>query len=383
MLNEDRVLTVATDARTNLKPAPVALACNDLQGLAALRRQWADMPMTPRVVHDRQEGIDNSWRGFDVRTLLIGEESGGRFTFHDIIIAPDAGLPAYHLENVDTYWCVLEGEVEATVGLRTELARQDSFAFIPPLTTQSIHNRSAAPARLFLWHSPAGCERAFAKAHQRYCRAPDSPAAAYLEDLAALGFVFHRSNEHVANDDRTNEPVARVPAQIETFEDFNKLRRQWTELPATPKLIHDRNLAPDIGMLGQDTKVLVSGDEGSGRCVVFSLTFDSGYRAVRHYQPSEEEIFLVLDGDFQLTAGNITTDLQRGGFGFVPRYGAHGFFIPEQKTNQQARVITINSPAGHERGFEMLVREAQSPRMMELAYAHGWRAHDEAPPAAS
>lgn len=379
--DQDRMLNQQTDARTNAQTHMLSLPSLDLGGLAKLRERWASLPTTPRVVLDRLEGIDNSWVGFDVRTILVGEQSAGRFTFHDVIIAPGAGLPEHHLHATDTYWVVLDGEVEMTVGVRRERTRRDGFAYIPEDTTQAIRNLGEAPARLFLWHSPAGIERAFAHAHQFWVDNPGATPEACQQALAVLGFSFHRSGEQLANDSRTNSSVARLESSVETFDDFAQMRNAWSQRRPVPKLVHDRSAAPDIPMSGQDTKVLLSGDEASGRCVVFHYGIDPGFRAPPHHQPSEEEIFLVLEGGLELTAGNVTESVPRGGFGFVPRYGTHGF--SNQSKDAQTRTITINSPAGHERGFEMIVREGPSPRLPDLLVAHGWRLHDAYDPQAS
>ena len=374
----DRALNRQTDARTDRHVNPLPLPSQDLAGLAQLREQWASMPMIPRLVPDRREGIDNSWAGFDVRTVLIGEQSAGRFTFHDVIVAPGASLAAHHLQGTDTYWVVLDGELEMTVGTRTERAARDAFAFIPENTTQAVHNRSGEPARLFIWYSPAGPERAFALAHQRWIENPHASPDACREALSLLGFTFHRQGEQLPNDNLVNAPVSRLEAQIETFDDYANLRKEWTRRLPVPKLVTGRRGVAEIPMVGQDTLVLLNGDEGSGRCVVFEYRHDPDYRAPAHHQPSEEEIFLILEGTLELTAGNATRNIPRGGFGFIPRYGTHGFV---NRTKTRTRTITINSPAGHERGFEMIVREGPSAKLPDLLVAHGWRVHEHyAPP---
>jgi quercetin dioxygenase-like cupin family protein len=375
---DDRRLNEATDARTNEQAPTLPMAGRGDQALAELRRRWADLPMIPKLVLDRSEGIDNSWPGFDVRTVLVGEESAGRFTFHDVIIAPGAGLPAHHLGGSDTYWCVLDGEVELTVGARTETARRDAFAYAPQDTTQAVRNGAQAPARLFLWHSPAGPERAFAAAHQLWRTEPGSPPHAYQEVLGELGFSFHGPEDRLANDSRTNATSERLEVSVNTFDDYAGLRAEWARRTPIPKLLHDRGAVADIPMKGQDTKVLLSGDEGSGRAVVMHYGIEPGYIAPSHHQPSEEEVFLVLEGRLELTLGNVTTSVPRGGFGFVPRYATHGFC---NLTAAETRTVTINSPAGHERGFEMIVREGSSEKLPDLLVAHGWHVHQAYQPA--
>jgi hypothetical protein len=54
---------------------------------------------------------------------------------------------------------------------------------------------------------------------------------------------------------------------------------------------------------------------------------------------------------------------------FAPRNATHAFHNP---TNAVTTFLTVNSPAGHERGFQMIAREQQSDRLEELLVAHGW-----------
>lgn len=368
-------LNEETDARTNQKVTPLPLPSPGEQGVRLLREEWAKLPMIPRVLHDRTEGRDASWPGFDVRTLLVGEESAGRFAIHDVIVAPNAELPAHHLAGSDTYLCMLDGELELTVGNITEVARKDSFAYIPDDTTQAMRNLSDKPARMFLWHSPAGAERAFAAANALWREQGDLPAEAYRKVLSEFGFRFHEDGERQPGDDFTNAPADRLAADIRTLDDFMALREAWRRRRPNPKLAHDWKTAMDVHVPGQDTKVFLSGDEGGGRCVVFHYGLEPGYRAPVHYQPTEEEIFMVLEGTLDLTAGNVTTELSAGGMGFVPRYGTHGFSNPMARG--LTRTMTVNSPAGHERAFaaavrELLVPNGPSERLPEVLVAHGW-----------
>lgn len=378
---ESRRLNEETNARTNQVVAQLPLPFTGEEGIAALRKQWAKMPMVPRVVAERMEGRDSSWPGFDVRTLVVAEESAGRFAIYDVIVAPGAQLPAFHLPTADTYLCMTAGELELTVGDVTGTAHKDTFAYVPGDTTQALRNTSDKPARLFLWHSPAGPERAFAAAHALWRERGDVAASAFRDVLADFGFRFHERGERQPGDDLTNTATDRLEARIETLGDFMALREGWRRRRPIPKLDHDWSAAMDVYVPGQDTKVLLSGDEGGGQSVVFQYSLEPGYRAPSHYQPTEEEIFMVLEGTLDLTAGNITTDLQVGGIGFVPRYGTHAFSNPMKAG--RTRTMTINSPAGHERAFvaavsEMTAPDGPSAKLPEILVAHGWHFHQPA-----
>lgn len=361
-----------TDLRTNQAVDSVAITLLNADDLAELRRHWADLPMIPRVLPKREDGVDNSWPGFDLRTLLLGEESGGRFTFHDIVVRPGAVLAAHHLADVDNYWYVVGGELELTIGDRAILAGPDTLGYAPRDTTQAIANRSDDDGRVIMWQSPAGYERAFAELHRLTQEQPDISESDCRAVLGRYGYQFHEGTVRLPNDTRVNARPERLEVDVQSLDDFNRLRADWARQRAVPRLVIERDQCPDIPMDGQDTKVLISGDESAGEAVVFHLGVDAGYLAVPHHQPAEEEIFLVLEGEVKLTVGNQTVVLGPGGFGFAPRNGTHSFQNPTAET---MRMVTINAPAGHERGFEMIVKEAGKDTFEAGLLAHGWRVH--------
>lgn len=370
----DESLNIASDARTNQPVDPGATAAGGAHDLQAARRAWAETPMIPRALRGRDDGIDNSWPGFDVRTILVGEESGGRFTFHNIVLAPGAGLPAHHLPDADSYWYVAGGTVELTIGDRVRQVGSGAFGYAPRETTQAIRNASPEPARVVLWQSPAGYERAFAALHAATAAGADD-AEARLRTLERFGVVVHRGPVTLANDARVNAAAARLDASIGSFDDFARLREEWSRRAPTPKLIERPTPYDRIALPGQDTAVLVSGDDTAGAAVVFHLVLHPGYGAPPHYQPSEEEIFLILDGELRLTVGTATAMLGPNAFGFSPRHGTHAF---KNVGPGLVRMITINAPAGHERGFEMLSTTTDEDRLGQVLVDHGWRMH---PPA--
>jgi uncharacterized cupin superfamily protein len=118
--------------------------------------------------------------------------------------------------------------------------------------------------------------------------------------------------------------------------------------------------------------MLLTGDESSGRAYVRFSTVSPGYVAQPHHQPTEEECFYVVEGELTLTIGSETRAVGPGGFGFAPRNATHGF---SNRSGSRTRVLVINSPAGHERGFEALLATREPERIPELLALHGWRVH--------
>ena len=68
--------------------------------------------------------------------------------------------------------------------------------------------------------------------------------------------------------------------------------------------------------------------------------------ATPHVHHDREEAFFVVDGNVTFLVDDARTDAQPGGFLLVPRETLHGF-----RSNGDARLIIIHSPAGFERFF--------------------------------
>jgi mannose-6-phosphate isomerase-like protein (cupin superfamily) len=368
------------DTLTNRFLDPLPFKVDGPEDLAALRHEWAKRESIPCVIPDRDAALDHSWPGIDVRTFLGGDNSSGRLSYHDIELQAGAGLARHFHESSHTYIYVLEGMVELTIGAVSEPSAAGTFGYAPPCTTQGVVNTGAVPARLYVAYVPAGADRAFAEAHQLWKTTGAMSQGPYLAILRKYGFHFDAS-QPLANDARTNAPVSRREANIESFEDFSALRETWKSRPATPKLVHGVEglrfaRLPDPPRDSHITSsVLVSGDEDSGRAAWFHCAMLPRYMAPPHHQSSEEEVFFVVEGEIDLICGTQFVRAGPGAFGFAPRNATHGF--SNALTTSTTRILTMNSPAGHERGAEMVARELSAPseRLPELLVAHGWSVH--------
>jgi mannose-6-phosphate isomerase-like protein (cupin superfamily) len=364
-----------TDARTNAVVPPVEFAIQTPSDLVKLRSIWAQMPSTPRLLLSRDQGEKCGWPGFDVRTLLRGEQSSGRWSFNSLLIAPGTELPAHAHEVTDTYWYIVDGEVELTIGSETKRVVGPAFGFALNQTTQAVANHSSKPVEVFVGYSPAGVDRAFAAAHRLWQEQPTARSDAYLAVLAAHGFQFTGGRPQ-PNDARTNQAVPRVDADVQQYDDYLNLRKRWAQLPGAPKLVTDPRACLNIPVTDQETRVMLSPEESRGGASAFLGGIDKGFGAPAHHQPSEEEFFIVVQGPLNLRIGNQTVEAApRGAFGFAPRFGTHAF---NNMVDHRVYLFTMNSPGGHDRGFEMTVRELGTPTFMERIAHYGFHFH---PPA--
>lgn len=366
----DEDLNRVTDARTNQRVPPLDFDVRSASDLAELRARWVDMDDIPKALLSRDQGVDNSFPGFDVRTLLQGEESSGRFCFHSIILSPGAEIPAHGHAIGDTYWFVVSGEVELTIGALTDTISKRGFGFAPEQTTQAVANRSNEPAEVIVGHSPAGADHAFVAAH-RLAQTGESRPEAYWEIFSKYGFNF-TNGAPLANDARTNSQAPRIDRQVDTLEDYLALRDQWRQLPPTPRLVAATGDCRNIPVTDQETRVLLSPEESRASASVFFCGIEKGFGAPEHHQPTEEELFIVLDGPVSMHVGNKKMQAPSGAFGFAPRFGTHAFV---NELDKRALFFTINAPGGHDRGFELTLRELGKEGFGKKIEAHGFQFH--------
>lgn len=346
------------------------------EDLVALRSRWAQVEAMPVLLNGRHEGIDHSWAGLNVRTLLRGEQSAGRFAAHSVILTPGAGLPAHYHEDVHTYIAVTEGEVELGVGALVERVGKYNLGYIPPRARQSFRNTSTAPAALAVFYSPAGAERAFEATHDHWMATRDQGEEVYLTILARHGFRF--DSEVLEKDNLTNAALPPLEFEIKGPGDLEVLRGEFRRRPALPRLV--RTTPEEISEKPAGTtfrKEAIRGDDTAGEAMINLLSGSHGFNAPPHHQPTEDEFFFIMDGVLEMTCATETTVLKPGGFAFCPRNCTHAFRNPSPT---DTRFFTLNSPAGHERAMAAVRRLSQAgaskKQLYEQSVAGGFIFHD-------
>jgi mannose-6-phosphate isomerase-like protein (cupin superfamily) len=365
-----------TDARLNRKVEPLTFPIRGHEDFARLRHIWAERPMVPKLLIDRSEGLDVAFPGRDSRILLSGDESAGRYCLEDVIYAPDWKMPAYHMEESEEYWYVVEGEMEFTVGDLTETCRAGAFAFIPRNTTRAMRNRSGAPVHVLQWSMPAGFDRALqeiARAHSADRHTSSSTVAAILSKYSIF---IHDAPVKLANDARVNQKPDYLPFDSNSPEDFARLREMWAPLPMIPKIIHNARQGTRIDVIpNTDTFALLVGDESAGQAMVLDNELPVGLFVPPHYQPTEEEVWYSFDEGVMWRIGGKEIHTKKGSFAFAPRFGTHQFGNP---TKGRGRFLSINSPAGHERGLDRMKNtDISLPENWDKFANWGWCLHGE------
>lgn len=167
------------------------------------------------------------------------------------------------------------------------------------------------------------------------------------------------------NDARVNQAVDRPEEQVSSVADYHALRKKWSQQTPTPKLMHSAQ-APVLMDGDQNIKLLLSGEDSAGRFMVSLITLMPGFGPPPHHQPNEDELFLVVDGEVEITIGEVTQVVGKGDIGYAPAKTTHAFSAVGDKP---AILFSINSPGGHERGFEFLSKAVANGEPVEEAMA--------------
>ena len=378
MAYSGKELNEKVDSLTNKQVLPVEFEVRTAADLTRLREYWSALESIPRLLVARTAGEDNSFLNLDIRTLLRGEESAGRHAAHSIVLQAGVGLPPHGLQSGNATWFVIRGEVEVTIGALTRRLKAPACAYAPEHSTQVIANRSGACAEVCVIHSPAGADRAFAAAHKRWLKdRSDAAVEDIWAEFAPYGFIL-TGGKALANDGRTNAVAERIACNVECFEDFTALRDRWRRLAPIPKIVEFPRESPNlVPFEGSETRLMISPEESRSHASAFFCAINKGLGAPPHHQISEDEFFLIVSGSLRLRVGNAVETAQSSAFGYAPRNATHTF---TGEADELTVFYTMNSPGGHDRGFEAGTREAASfdqPRFRELMEAHGFTFHQE------
>ena len=123
----------------------------------------------------------------------------------------------------------------------------------------------------------------------------------------------------------------------------------------------------------------VTGLHTNGSVTIVDHRVPPGFAPPPHLHHGADEMFYIVDGDFQGFCGDRTWDARPGDLVFLPRDGPHGFTVSD---TGPGRALLILAPAGFEQFVAALGEPAAQPvmpepsapdvdRVIELAAAHG------------
>ena len=114
-----------------------------------------------------------------------------------------------------------------------------------------------------------------------------------------------------------------------------------------------------LSLRGTQVAYKAEGERPGGGPTFLEFTAAPGFSTGDHVHSRIEEIFYVVEGEFQIRAGDRTLRAKPGDFVLVPPGVPHGFGNPD---GASAKMVLLISPAGvHEQYFEELAALLAKP----------------------
>lgn len=142
------------------------------------------------------------------------------------------------------------------------------------------------------------------------------------------------------------EQVGIVP--VTSGEDFDALRARWSEMATEVKFSSAAD-SPEVATPFGPIYILLRGEETGGQLGLYEQFVAAGTGAGAHHQTTEDEVFYVLEGQWEFTAGTEVRVCGPGTLIYAPADATHAFksLSPEKP----GRMLSWNMPAGHERFY--------------------------------
>jgi len=99
--------------------------------------------------------------GGPLRFKARGDQTGGRLTVFENVVAAGEGPPLHTHAAEDESWYVIEGELRFLLGEELHRAPPGSFVFVPRGVAHAFQNVGEEPARILVTFTPSGMEEFF------------------------------------------------------------------------------------------------------------------------------------------------------------------------------------------------------------------------------
>lgn len=124
-----------------------------------------------------------------------------------------------------------------------------------------------------------------------------------------------------------------------------------TAVVARSPKITVRGQGESLNVLGDNQRVLLTGDDTEGRFTMIESENPPGIGPPIHIHHNEDEVFYVLEGQVEFTADGETVVCEAGSMVFLPQDSLHTWKVVGEG---RARMLTMLMPAGLEAYFQTL-----------------------------
>jgi mannose-6-phosphate isomerase-like protein (cupin superfamily) len=116
----------------------------------------------------------------------------------------------------------------------------------------------------------------------------------------------------------------------------------------------DNRGATRWNVLGMDTICIVASEDTGGEYSVVETIAEPNQGPPLHIHENEDEIFVVIEGKFEIICGDTTYTVQNGDVAVLPRRIPHTFRNTGEKNG---RILQTISPGGFENFFAEVSRD--------------------------
>lgn len=247
--------------------------------------------------------------------VVSGTDSEGNFSLIDEVWSPAFRVPAhYHKEHAETFY-IISGQVEWTVGGRTEVLKAGDLVHIPAYTVHAVRVVGDEDMHTLMVSQPGGFE-----AHQwlQEGLTPEQLADPKIRQQLALVQDFHM-------------PAADTQLATQPVEHFTFAGR--------------RPSYPDDGT----SDVALSSRDSGGRLNIQEEVWEAGFVVGPHFHKLHSETFYVLEGRVEWTVGGETHVMSAGDAVYIPPNTVHSAKALDGKP---LRTLMFYNPSGYDTHLE-------------------------------
>jgi quercetin dioxygenase-like cupin family protein len=143
----------------------------------------------PKIVR-LAEATPMSWAGEEqARFLLRGTDTGGLYSFYEVIVPPGEGSVFHIHEDMDETFYVVDGEFQITLGADVQQVPAGVLAYGPRGVGHSFVNSCDKPSTMLCVTTPGGIEHFFEELGKLTKRRPRPPWEE-MRDLASRHHII-------------------------------------------------------------------------------------------------------------------------------------------------------------------------------------------------
>jgi quercetin dioxygenase-like cupin family protein len=265
-----------------------------------------------------EEG-EKFWLAGDHLTFKVGrDEAGGNFAMATNWVAPGGGPPPHLHRGDDEMFYVFEGTMLFMEGARTFVGGPGTAVYLKRGVPHTFKNVGETPARFAVIAVPGLFETFVKECGDSIQAIPCDKAItpAVIEKLISIAAAHG----------------------IELLPDHK------IEGEAPP-----RGKPREFWVMGEHVTIKLTAQETGGNFSLVEVESSPGGSVPPHLHRAMDEIFYILEGQYEFLLDGTPQTVNAGGTVYIPRGTVHGF---RNLTAGKSRLMNMHTPAGFEKFFE-------------------------------